>query len=105
MEDRGVELISVMQRDNRGLKEALIRAIFRPAMVPFVDVRVMEFVAFCFELVPLHPRMQARQNVVEDLVQGEFGLWPSVGPVQMGIDIAVEVSTRDCRGNVMEDEC
>ena len=64
----------------------------------------MEFVAFCFELVPLNPSMQDIQNVVKNLVEREFGLWPFVGPLQMGVDIAVEVSTRDFRGNVMEDE-
>jgi hypothetical protein len=49
--------------------------------------------------------MQDRQNVVKDLVEREFRLWPFVGPVQMGVDIAVEVSPRDCRRNVMEDAC
>jgi hypothetical protein len=48
--------------------------------------------------------MQDIQNVVKNLVEREFGLWPFVGPLQMGVDIAVEVSTRDFRGNVMEDE-
>ena len=104
MEHRGVELVGVMQLDDRSLKEALIRAIFRPAIVPFVDIGVMEFVTFGFELVPLHPRMQDRQNVVKDLVEREFRLWPCVGPVQMGVDIAVEVSPGDFRRNVMEDE-
>jgi hypothetical protein len=65
----GVELIGVMQLDDRGLKERLLRAIFRPAIVPFVDVGVMEFVALRCELVPLNPSMQDIQNLVQDLVE------------------------------------
>ena len=57
MENRGVELIGVMQMDDRGFKERLIRAIFGPAIVPFVHVGVMEFVALGFELCPLNAGM------------------------------------------------
>jgi hypothetical protein len=104
VEYRGIELSRVMQLDDRGLKERVIRAIFRPAIVPFVDVGVMEFVAVRFELVPLNTRMQDLQNVVKDLVEREFGLWPCCGPFQMRVDIAVEVFTRDFSRNLMEDE-
>ena len=51
MENGGVELIGLMQLDNRGLKERLIRAIFGPSIVPFIDVGVMEFIALGFELI------------------------------------------------------
>jgi len=54
MKNGGIELIGVMQMENRGLKEGLIRAIFRPAIVPFIHVGVMEFVAIGIELGPLH---------------------------------------------------
>jgi hypothetical protein len=49
--------------------------------------------------------MQDIQNVVKDFVEREFGLWPFVRPVPMGVDIAVAVSPRDCRGSVMADAC
>ena len=65
MENGGVELIGLMQLDNRGLQERLIRAIFGPSIVPFIDVGVMEFIALGFELIPLHPGMQDIQNVVK----------------------------------------
>ena len=54
MKNGGVELVGVMQMENRGLKEGLIRAIFRPAIVPFLHVGVMEFAAIGVELGPLH---------------------------------------------------
>ena len=62
MENGSIELIGLMQLDNRGLKERLIRAIFRPSIVPFIDVGVMEFIALGFELIPLHAGMQDIQN-------------------------------------------
>ena len=64
MENGGVELIGLMQLDNRGLQERLIRAIFGPSIVPFIDVGVMEFIALGFELIPLNPGMQDIQNVI-----------------------------------------
>ena len=95
MENGGVELIGLMQLDNRGLKERLIRAIFGPAIVPFVDVGVMEFIALGFELIPLHAGMQDIQNVVKDFVEREFGLWPCFGSLQMGINVAVKPTFKE----------
>ena len=54
VEDRGVKLIGLMEMDDRGFKERLIGVIFRPSIVPFVHVGVMEFVAVGFELIPLN---------------------------------------------------
>ena len=90
MEHGGVELISVMQRDNRGLKERLIRAIFGPSIVPFIDVGVMEFLALRFKLIPLNASMQDIQNVVEDFIERKLGFWPCFGPFQMGINISIQ---------------
>ena len=104
MENGGVELISVMQLDNRGLKERVIRAIFGPAIVPFIDGGVMEFIALGFELIPLNPGMQDGQNVVKDFVEREFWLWPCVGSFQMGINVSVKVFTRDFGRNPLVDE-
>ena len=104
MENGGVELIGVMQLDNRGMKERLIRAIFRPSIVPFIDVGVMEFMALGFELIPLHPGMQDIQNVVKDFVEREFWLWPCFGSFQMGINVSVKVFTRDFGRNPIVDE-
>jgi len=105
VENGGVELIGFMQLDNRGTKERVIRAIFGPAIVPFVDIGVMEFIARGFELLPLHAGMQDIQNIVKDFKEREFGLWPFVAPMQMRVDIPIEVTTRDFRGNLMKDEC
>ena len=95
MENRGVELIGLMQLENRGMKECLIRAIFGPSIVPFVDVGVMEFIALGFALIPLHAGMQDIQNVVKDFVEREFWLWPCFGSFQMEINVSVQVFTRD----------
>src|SRR5262252_3308546 len=82
----GVELIGVMQQmENRGLKEGLIRAIFRPAIVPFIHVGVMEFVAMGVELGPRHASMEDIQDVVKDFVERQFRLWPFFGLFQMGV--------------------
>jgi len=83
MENRGVELIGLRQLENRGMKECLIRAIFGPSIVPFIDVGVMEFIALGFELIPLNPSMQDIQNVVKDFVEREFWLWPCFGSFQI----------------------
>ena len=91
MENGGVELIGLMQLDNRGLKERLIRAIFGPSIVPFIDVGVMEFIALGFELIPLNPGMQDIQNVVKDFVEREFRLWSCFGSLQMGINVSVSL--------------
>src|ERR1700704_1369561 len=71
-----------MQMENRGRKEDLIRAIFRPAIVPFIHVGVMEFVAMVVELGPLHAGMEDRQDVVKDFVERQFRLWPFFGLFQ-----------------------
>jgi hypothetical protein len=91
VENGGVELIGVMQLDNRSIQERLIRAIFRPSIVPFIDVGVMEFIALGFELIPLNSGMQDIQNIVKDFVEREFWLWPSFGSFQMGINVAVKI--------------
>ena len=69
MEDSGVELIGVMEMDDRGFKERVIGAIFGPPIVPFIHVGVMEFVARRFELVPLNTGMEDIQNVVKDFIE------------------------------------
>ena len=101
MEDRGVKLIGVMQLDDRRFKERLIGAIFGPAIVPFVDIGVMECVSFGFQLVPLNACMQDIQNVVKDFIERQLRLWPCFGSFQMGINISVKVLTRDFRWNPM----
>ena len=105
MKNGGIELIGLMEMEDRSGKKRLIRAIFGPAIVPFVHVGVMEFVACGFELVPLNPGMEDIQNVVKDFVEREFGLWPFCGSFQMGVDISIKVFTRDFSWNPMEDEC
>lgn len=70
MKHGGVELIGVMQMENRGLKEGLIRASFGPAIVPCIHVGVMGFVAIGVELVPLHAGMEDIQNVVKEYING-----------------------------------
>ena len=57
MEDRGVQLLGVVQMDNGSFKERLIGAIFGPAIVPLIHVGVMQFMALGFELVPLNSSM------------------------------------------------
>ena len=104
MENGGVELIGLMQLDNRGLKERLIRAIFGPSIVPFIDVGVMEFIALGFELIPLNPGMQDIQNVVKDFVEREFWLWSCFGSFRRGINVSVKVFTRDLGRNPIVDE-
>jgi hypothetical protein len=104
MEDRGVELIGLMQLDDRRFKERLIGAIFGPSIVPFVDVGVMECISLCFQLIPLNARMQDIQNVVKDFVERQLRLWPCFGSFQMRINISVKVLTRDLRWNAMINE-
>jgi hypothetical protein len=41
MEDGGIELRGVLEVNHGRFKESLIRAIFCPAIVPFVHVRVV----------------------------------------------------------------
>ena len=79
MKHGGVELISLVEMENRGLKECLIRAIFGPPIVPFIHVGVMEFVAMSLQLVPLNASMEDIQNVVKDFVERQFRLWPFLG--------------------------
>ena len=104
MAHRGVKLLVVMQMDDRSCKERLRGAIFGPALVPFVDVGVMECLALRFQLIPLHARMQDRQNVVEDVIERQLRLRPCFGPFQMGINLSIKVFTRDFRGNPMVDK-
>lgn len=104
MEDRGVELIGLVQLYDRRVKERLIGAIFRPSIVPFVDVGVMKLVALCFKLIPLNTCMQDIQNVVKDFIERKLWLWSCFGSFQMGINISVKVFTRDFRGNPMINE-
>ena len=104
MEDRGGELIGLMHLENRGMKERLIRAIFGPSIVPFIDVGVLEFMALGFALIPLNPGMQDIQNVVKDFVEREFGLWPCFGSFQMEINVSVKGFTRDFGRNPMVDK-
>ena len=69
MQNGGVELIGLVEMENRGLKERLIRAIFGPPMVPFIHVGVMEFVTMGLQLVPLNASVEDIQNVVKDFVE------------------------------------
>ena len=105
MQNGGVELIGVMQMDNRGFKERLIRAIFGLSIVPFVDVGVMEFIALRFQLVPLNTRVQDIQNVVEDFIERELRLWSCFRPFQMRVNVSVKVFTSDLGWNPVVDEC
>ena len=74
MENGGVELIGVRQLDKRGLKEHLIRAIFGPSIVPFIDVGVMEFIALGCELIPLNSGMQDIQPTLSSPTQKKFDI-------------------------------
>jgi hypothetical protein len=60
--------------DNRGLKKRLIGAIFGPAIVPLVDIGPVQFVLCGLELMPLDTSVQHVQDIVKDLVEGEFRL-------------------------------
>jgi hypothetical protein len=104
MEDRRGKLLGVMQMDDRGFKERLIGAIFRPSIMPFIHVRVMEFMALRFQLIPLNARMKDLQNIVKDFIERKLRLWSCFGSLQMRINISVKVSTRDFRWNPMVDE-
>lgn len=104
MEDGGVELVALMQMENGCLKEGLIRAVFGPAIVPFVHVGVMEFIAVGFELLPLNAGVEDIENVVEDFVERELGLWPFLGSFQMRINVPVKVFTTDMSWNVLVDD-
>ena len=104
MKHGGVELISLVEMENRGLKEGLIRAIFGPAIVPFIHVGVMEFVAIGVELVPLHAGMEDIQDVVKDFVERQFRLWPFFGLFQMGVNVSVKVFPRNFGWNPMVDK-
>lgn len=104
MENGGVELSGVMQLENRSLKERLIRAIFRPSIVPCIDIGVMECIALGFALIPLHAGMQDIQNRVKDFVEREFWLWSCCGSFQMRINVSVKVFTRDFGRNPIGDE-
>lgn len=73
-------------------------------MVPFVHVRVMEFIAFGFELVPLNAGMEDIENVVKDFVERELGFWPFFGSFQMGVNLPVKVFATDLSRDVLVDE-
>jgi hypothetical protein len=76
-------------------KRAGIHAIFGPAMLPFVHVRVMSFVPVGSELLPLDTGMEDRQNVVENFVEGALRFWPCLGSFQMRGHITVDILTGD----------
>jgi hypothetical protein len=100
----GVELIGLVQMENRGLKERLIRAIFGPPIVPFIHVGVMEFVAIGLKLVPLKACMEDIKNVVKDFVERQLRPGPFFRSFQMGVNVSVKVSARDFGWNPMVDE-
>jgi hypothetical protein len=104
VQDRGLKLIGVMERDDRRFKERLIGAIFRPTMVPFVHVGLVECVPVGFQLCPSNAGMSDIQHVMKDFVEGEFRLRSLRGSVYMGCDVTVEVFTRDFGRKAMVDE-
>lgn len=67
MDDGYIELVGILEMDHRGFKECLIRPIFRPPIVPLVDVRPVQFIAACLELAPLDAGVEDMQDLVEDL--------------------------------------
>ena len=68
-----MSLIALMQMENGGVKERLIRAIFGPPVMPFVHIGVMEFVAIGFALVLLNAGREDIQDVIKDLSVGICG--------------------------------
>ena len=70
-----VKFIGIKQMDDGRLKKVLIGTIFRPAMMPFIDIRPMQFIPPGSELIPLNTRMQNIEDIVEYLVERKFRLW------------------------------
>ena len=48
--------------------------------------------------------MQHVENIVKDLVEGEFGLGTLGGLLEVGDEVAVELSTRDLGGDRIVEE-
>jgi hypothetical protein len=69
MQDGDIELVGVFEVDHRGVKQCLIRPIFRPPMVPLVDVCPMQFILASLELTLLHAGVEDMQDIVEDFVE------------------------------------
>jgi hypothetical protein len=104
MENRGIKLVGVVQMDHGGFKELLVGAVFGPAIVPLVDVRPVEFVLSRLELVPLKARVQDIQDIVENLVEGEFRLRTFCRLPQVWNDVVIELPPGDLRGDRIVEE-
>lgn len=72
--------------------------------MPLVDVGPVQFVPFGLKLMPLDARVEDVQDIVKDLVEGEFGLRAFGGLLEVGGKVAVELSTADLGGNMIIEE-
>lgn len=69
MQDGSVELVSISQVDHRGVKQGVMRTVFRPSIVPLVDICPMQFILASLELTPLNAGVEYMQDIVEDFVE------------------------------------
>ena len=104
MENRGLELVGVVQMDHGGLQERLGGAVFGPAMVPLGDVRPVECVLSRLELVPREARGQDIQDRVANLVEGEFRLRTFRRLPQVWNDVVIALPPGNLRGERMVEE-
>ena len=104
MQEGSVELVSIAQVDHRGVKQGLIRTVFRPSIVPLVDICPMQFMLASLELTPLNASVEHMQDIVEDFVEGEFWRWSFLRLLQVQCDVAVEVFSGDALGETVVDE-
>jgi hypothetical protein len=84
MEYAEIELLLYRQMPDTGHKRLPERAIIRPFGKDFVDCRVMNRwfpigVLRHGQALPLHPRVEAPQDEIQDALRAQFALWPALG--------------------------
>jgi len=84
MQDREVEVVVLLEMCDRGNEGALERTVIRPPGEELVDDRVMKLsmplgILYDGQLLPLHTRVEHRQNVVEDPLITDLAVWSAIG--------------------------
>ena len=97
MEDGHIQFSQGVQGDNRVLKELPIASILAPFVVMVVDCLPGNLFPVRLEFIPLHPRPQDIQNVVEDFVVGYLWL-AALGFRKAWFDKRVELILTDFPG-------
>ena len=77
--------------DYRSRKELLIGAIFRPLVVPSVDICPVYLIPSWSQLSPLNTCMKHKQDVVEYLVEWQLWLRAFLWSTQVWLDVFIEV--------------